>query len=239
MLKPRIVAITVILFLCQTLWSQKKFNLSVFTGSGFSFFRGPSAVSNSNYYRNDLPFPDDVSEMRDSYGKKPFPNFLAGLDANVVMSKWIFTICVQYEHSGGSLEIDSTIRPSGSKKVNGKYSRIYDYISINPQVGRILLQKKITLALHTGLDYCSMLEWGERFDWTDQNGQVYSTLLSGGLPDNDDLRITFGASVAIKKWTLGINYKHGVANCNPSGEIAYSRLLQFRLQYTFLSKLIR
>ena len=238
MLKPKILAIASALLLYHVTWSQKKFNLSVYTGSGISFFDGPAAVSSSNYYRNDLPFPEDISEMRDSYGKKPFPNFLAGLDANVVMSKWIVTVCVQYEHSGGSLRIDSAITPSGSKKVNGKYSRIYDFISTNPQVGRILIQKKVTLALHTGIDYCSMLEWGERFDWTDQNGQVASTLLSGGRPDNDDLRITFGATVAIKKWTLGVNYKHGVANCDPSGELVYSRLLQFRLQYTFLSKRI-
>lgn len=238
MFKPTVLLIAAIILLSFTALSQRKFSVSAFTGSGFSFFGGPGAASNSNYYRNDFSFPHPLYTMAQPYGKKPFVNFLAGLQADVTLPKWILSLSGQYEHSGGTLKGDSIISPSGSVRVDGKYTRNYDFISINPQVGRILVQKTITFALHTGIDYTSKLAMGNQFDYTDQNGMKNSIGYSGGEPEINDLRITFGASVAIKKWSLVINYKHGLTNYNRPGEGAYSRLLQFRIQYTLLSKMI-
>jgi len=238
MFKLTVLLIAATLLLNVSAWSQKKFSLSAFAGSGFSFFGGPGAVSSSNYYRNGLAFPNEVDTMAQPYGKKPFPNFLAGIQADVTLSKWILSISSQYENTGGSLTGDSIITPSGSIKANGKYTRNYDFISINPQVGRIIVQKTITFALHTGIDYTSKLAMGNQFDYTDQNGIKNSVGYSGGEPEINDVRITVGVSAAIKKWSIFINYKHGLANYNPSGENVYSRLLQIRIQYTFLSKLI-
>jgi len=238
MLKPNILLIAAGLFVSHATWSQKKFNLSVFTGSGLSFFGGPGAVSSSKSYFNEQPFPNDYHSIADPYGKKPYLNFLAGLEVDLVMSKWILAVSSQYEHSGGSLNYDSIISPSGNKKVSGKYSRNYEFISINPQVGRIIVQKKITFALRTGIDYTSKLDRGLQFGWTDQSGQKYEAGYDGDEPEINDVRITFAAIVAMKRWGIAITYKHGIANYNPSGANAYSRLLQFRLQYTFLSKRI-
>ena len=145
MSKPKILLIITTLLLCIAASSQKRFNLSVFTGAGFSFFGGPGAVSSSNYYRNGLPFPNDVDTMVQPYGKKPLLNFLAGLEANVVLSKWVLSLTSQYEHTGGSLNGDSIITASGSTKSNGKYSRSYDFISINPQIGRVDVYLNIIL----------------------------------------------------------------------------------------------
>jgi len=222
-------------------WSQKKLTLSAFTGSGISFFGGPGAVSNSTYYRSGLPFPSPIPDtMANPYGKKPFTNFLAGLQADITLpSKWILLLSSQYEHTGGSLTSDSVVSPSGTIKTNGKYNRYYDFISVNPQIGRIIFQKVITLTLHTGIDYTSKLNRGDDFDYTNQNGQKNSIGYDGGEPEKNDLRVSFGASVTRKKWSVGINYKHGLVNYWKYGpEKVYARLLHIRVQYAFLSRRI-
>src|SRR6266498_5266462 len=126
-------------------WSQKKLTLSAFTGSGISFFGGPGAASKSAYHLSSSTFgpngiiPDTVEHP---YGKKPFTNFLAGLQADLTLSsKWTFILSSQYEHSGGALTADTVVSSSGSIKTDGKYSRNYEFISVNPQVGRIMFQK--------------------------------------------------------------------------------------------------
>ncbi len=199
--KTTALFIIAILLLNASSWSQKKFTLSVFTGSGFSFFEGPGAVDKSNYYRTGLAFPNNSvpDTMAEPFGKKPFFNFLAGLQADITFSKWVLSLSCQYENIGGTLNADSVISPSGSVKASGKYSRNYDFISINPQIGRIVFQKAITITLHTGVDYTSKLAMGDMFDYTDQNGQKKSIGYSGGEPEINDLRLTFGASVIRKK----------------------------------------
>jgi len=221
-------------------WSQKKLTLSAFTGSGISFFRGSGAVTNSVYYRNGLPFPNDVDTMANPYGKKSFTNFLAGLQANITLSsKWILLLSAQYEHTGGKLTGDSVISPSGNIKTDGKFSRYYDFISVNPQIGRMLFQKAVTLTLHTGIDYTSKLDLGNNFDYKDQTGQKNSIGSQGGEPEKNDLRVTLGATVTRKKWSVDINYKHGLINYRKYGiGNVYSRLLHIRIMYAFLSKKI-
>ena len=217
-------------------WSQKKLSLSVFTGSGISFFRGPGAVNNSVYYRNGLLFPNDIDTMANPYGKKPFTNFLAGLQADITLSpKWILLLSSQYEHSGGKLTGDSVISPSGSIKANGTCRRYYDFISVNPQIGRMVFQKKVTLTLHTGIEYTLKLNIGNRFDYTDQNGRKNSIGKTGGEPEVNDFRLTFGASIKRKKWSLDLNFKNGLSNYNKNGNgKVFEKLLHIRLLYTFL-----
>src|SRR5262245_22819035 len=107
MFNPKILLSITALLLSFGAQSQKRFDLSAYAGSGFSLFGGPGAVSSSNYYRNGLPFPNDVDAMAEPYGKKPLLNFLAGLQADFVRSKWILSLSGQYEHTGGSLNGDS------------------------------------------------------------------------------------------------------------------------------------
>lgn len=223
-------------------WSQKKLTLSAFTGSGISFFAGPGAVSKSTYHLNNVSFPFPrpfiPDTMANPYGRKPFTNFLAGLQAEITLpSKWILLLSSQYENTGGRLTADSVISPSGIIiKADGKYSRDYDFISVNPQIGRILFQKAVTLTLHTGIDYTSKLSRVEQFDYTNQIGQKSSVGGSGDEPEVNDMRITFGASLKRKKWSVDINYKHGLVNYWKYGpDKVYSRLLHIRLQYAFLS----
>jgi len=219
-------------------WSQKKFTLSAFTGSGVSFFRGSGTVSSSVYHRNDLSFPNGIDTMANPYGRKAYTNFMAGLQADIKLpSNWILLISTQYENSGGKLLGDSVISPSSSYKTNGSYKRYYNYISINPQIGRIIFQKALTLALHAGIDYTSKLETGNKFDFTDQNGQKNSIGGSGGEPEVNDIRITFGACLKRKKWSIDFNYKHGIVNYSKYGDgNVYARLLHIRILYAFLSK---
>jgi hypothetical protein len=219
-------------------WSQKKLSLSVLTGSGISFFGGSGDADKSTYYRNGLSFPNAVDTMANPYGRKPFTNFLAGLQAGITLpSKWILLLSAQYEHTGGRLTSDSVISPSASIKTTGKYSRYYDFISVNPQIGRILFQKGVTLTLHTGIDYTSKLDMGNTFEYRDQNGLDSSIGYSGGEPEVNDLRVSFGVSVTRKKWSLDINYKHGLVDyMKYSADKVYARILHIRLQYAFLSK---
>jgi hypothetical protein len=233
------------LVLSATSWSQKKLTLSAFTGSGISFFGGPGAVNKSTYHLNNtpgIPFPHPFTPdtMANPYGRKPYTNFLAGLQVDITLSsKWILQLSAQYENIGGKSNADSVIAPSWSIKTDGKYSRNYDYISFNPQIGRIILKKTVTILLHTGIDYTSKLAMGSQFDYTDQSGQRYSVGYSGGEPEVNDLRITFGASVTRKKWSIDINYKHGLVNYwKDRPAKVYARLMHIRLLYAFWSKQI-
>jgi hypothetical protein len=238
MYKLPALLIAATLFLNTHSWSQKKLTLSAFTGSGISFFGGPGATDKSNYHISDVSGLPNT--MANPYGKKPFTNFLAGLQADITLpSKWILALSSQYEHSGAKLTGDSIISRIGNTKTDGKFQRYYDYISINPQIGRILFQKTITLIVHTGLDYTSRLDRGEQFDYTNQSGQRYSVGYSGGEPEVNDLRVTVGASVTRKKWNMDINYKHGLVNYWKDGPAkVYARLLHIRLQYAILIKKI-
>jgi len=228
------------LLLSAPSWSQKKLTFSAFTGSGVSFFRGSGTVSNSVYHRNGLSFPNAVDTMANPYGRKTYTNFLAGLQADITLSsKWMLLISAQFENLGGKLTGDSVISPSANYKTNGSFRRYYNFISINPKIGRIIFQKAVTLTLHTGIDYTSKLEMGYTFDFSDQNSQRNIIGGSGGEPEVNDMRISFGASVSRKKWSVDINYKHGLVNYWKYGPAkVYARLIHFRLQYAFLSKKI-
>lgn len=218
--------------------SQKQFTLSASAGSGISWFRGPGAVNNSVYYRNGLPFPYTNGYMINPYGRKAFGNLLAGLQADLALSpKWVLSLAVQFEQSGGKLHGDSVTSPPVNYKTTGTYKRIYKYISINPQIGRVIFQKRVGLTLHGGIDYNAKLEQKEDFTFIDENGQKFIQGGSGGEPEVNDIRVTFGACLKQDKWSIDFNYKHGLVNFNKSdGGNVYERLLHIRILYTLLSK---
>ena len=225
-----LIAITLVL--STPTISQKKFDLSVYTGSGISFLGGSGATNKSYYIIGDVVRLD---EMKNPYGKKPLTNFFAGLQAKMLLpSNYMLMLSTQYEQTGGRLTADSILY-LGFSRVDGKYKRNYDFISVNPEIGRTILQKKVKLVLHTGLDYAFKLSLKDQFDYTDQSCKKYSIRNQGMNPETNDLRFTIGSSITRKRWTLDLNYKHGLSNYNKNGnDKVFSRLLHIRLIYTFL-----
>ena len=231
---PLLVAASIVL--STPSWSQKKLNLSVFTGSGISFFAGPGAVNKSNFSVSGSGF-NTLAIMANPYGKKQFTNFIAGLQADITPSstKWILILSSQYEQTGGELSPDSVFSSGVATKTVGKYKRYYNFISVDPQIGRILFQKKVIITFHAGLDYAFKVTEGEQFDYTNQTGQTNSIGYEGGYPKTTDFRITFGTSITLKKWSLDFNFKHGLSNYNKNGNAkVLEKLLHIRLLYTFL-----
>ncbi len=238
MQKITVLLIVATMVFISPAWSQHKFKLSAFAGTGLSKFSGSGATDNSVYYRNGLNFPNDIDTMRNPYGRKAYGNFVAGLQADLSLSpKWVLLVAVQYEHTGARLTGDSVLSPSGNSKVNGSYTRKYDNISLNPQIGRVVFQKAVKVILHGGIDYTSKLSAGNEFDYTDPGGQRYIIGKAGGEPEVNDFRITTGATVTGKKWGIGFNYKHGLTNYMKYGnDKVFSRMLHVRIIYSFLGK---
>lgn len=237
--KPIALLIPAIFFINLCAFAQKKFELAASIGSGLSYFTGPGATGSSTYYLSGLAFPYDSigNKMAQPYGRRPITNFIAGVQADLKLSKWILALSVEYEHSGGAMHCDSVISPSGSIQTTGKYIRQYDFVSINPHAGRIIVDKAVIVSVFAGIDYTSKLALSNQFEYIDQNGMKNSFGYSGDEPEVNDFRLTFGASLTRKKWTLVANYKIGLTNYNKSGDGAvYSRLLHFQIQYCFLQK---
>ena len=242
--KIAVVLIPLTLALSNSAWSQKKLTVSAFTGIGASWFSGSGAVNNAVYHRHTLGFPDIriPDTMTNPYGRKPFTNFVAGAQADIIFpSKWILQLGAQYEYTGSRLTIDSVTAPTVSMNTNGVYTHYYDLVSVNPQVGRIIFQNSsFKVIVHGGFDFVINIALGERANYKDElDGRNYSLGGSGGNPEINDRRITAGASFKINRVSIDINYKHGIANYNKyNNNEVYSRLIHFRLAYTFLNKSI-
>ena len=241
MLKLSALLVATSLILSISTFSQKKISLSVFTGSGISFFRGSGAVSKSIYHLNNTsgslpPHPFIPDTIDNPYGKKLFANFLAGVQADILLhSKWVFLISSQYEQVGGKLNPDTIVSTTGRRKVDGEYKRLYGFLSVNPQIVRIIFQKQVMIELHAGLDYAFALSIEDEFDYTDQSGKRSIIGYSGYPVETNDLRFTIGSAFTRKKWTLDLNYKHGLSNYNKNGnDKVFSRILHIRLMYAFL-----
>lgn len=176
--------------------------------------------------------------MANPHGKRSYINSIAGVQASIILpSNWLLLLNTQYERFGGQLNGDSVISPVLNYKTSGTFKRYYNCISINPQIGRIILKKAVTLALHTGIDYAFNLTYGDDFDFRDENGERYIMGGSGGTPETNDFRFTFGISLARSIWGLDLNYKHGVTKYKNYGTgNAYSSLFHIRLLGTFLNK---
>ena len=214
-------------------YTQNKIALSAYAGSGVSYFRGKASVSQSDYHRNGLLFPNAVDSMANHFGRKSRGNFLAGLQLEYPLSKkWSLLLNTQYEHTGAALKGDSVIAPTGNFKTDGDYWINYFFVSINPQLARNFEKGNTRFSIHSGFEYSLGVNRSDRFDFIDQTGKKFSIGHSGGDPEVNDFRISVGTTVQKRKWGLGLNYKHGLSNFN-KGETqkAFMRLFQFKLMY--------
>ncbi len=224
------------LFISGSTLAQGSLKLSVFTGSGFSFFSGPGSTGKSDYYRNGLTFPNAVDSAGNHFGNKATPCFIAGLQLDRALSPaWTLSLSAQYEHNGSRLISDSVITPGGNYKTSGIYTAHNDFISINPQLGRRFTAGKLGFMLHGGFDYSFRLSMSDQFDFTDEAGKKFSIGHSGGRPEINDFRLTAGVLISLNKWGLDLDYKHGLSNYN-SGETGdvFSRILHIKLLYRLL-----
>ncbi|MBX9783712.1 MAG: hypothetical protein K2X48_10510 [Chitinophagaceae bacterium] len=210
--------------------------MRVYTGTGISYFHGSGSVNKSNYYRNGLSFPLAVDSIGNHFGKKIKSNFLVGLQLDLPLSTvWNFLLSTQYESTGSRLESDSVLSPAGNFKTNGTFSNTYDFISVNPQIGRCFSMRKMSITLHGGFDYCFKLNYADNFNFVDQAGINNSIGHTGGRPEVNDFRITAGIMATLKKWSLDLNYKHGLTNYNINNtDKASLRILHLKLIYTIL-----
>ena len=217
-------------------FAQKRLIFSVYSGSGISMFAGPGSVESSNYYISDVSaIPNSVAEH---YGQNSFTNFLAGIQSRIQFkNNWMGLLNTQYEFTGGRLNIDKVVSRTGIRDTTGKYKKWFHFISVNPEIGRILYQQKIKLILNVGIDYAFKLEEGAEYEFTKKDGSKSVISSTGGPPGNNDIRITAGVLVFIKRWSLNFNYKHGVRNYNEgSNDKVFSRLFHLRLMFAFLDK---
>lgn len=216
--------------------SQKTISLHATVGSGVSYFRGSGAVDNSIFYRNGQPFPNSIDTPGHQFGRRSVTNFMAGVQANLrLIPSLILTVDALLEHSGGELTIDSVRTPSGNFKTNGEYKRKYNFLSINPQLGRRISIGPAGIRVSAGVDYCLKLSRNVVCNYTDLNGQKNSIGGSGGEPEINDIRLTAGLTVNFKKIGLNVVYKHGVLDYmrDRPGQV-YSRLVHVRLLYRLL-----
>lgn len=214
-------------------YAQNKIAVSVYAGSGVSYFRGTGSVSQSDYHRNGLIFPNAVDSMGNHFGRNSRGNFLAGLQLEYPLSKkWSLLLNTQYEHTGAALKGDSVITPSGNFKTDGDYRINYFFVSINPQLARNFEKGNTRFSIHGGFEYSLGLNWSDQFDFIDQTGKKFSIGHSGGDPEVNDFRISIGATAQMNKWGLGINYKHGLSDFNnEDSQKAFMRLFQLKLMY--------
>jgi hypothetical protein len=228
--------IIICLLVTSSALAQRSLKLSVYTGSGISYFSGPGSTGHSKFYRNGLPFPNAVDTIGNHFGTMTAPCFIAGVQLDRALSKsWTLSVSAQYEHNGSRLKGDSVITPGGNFKTNGTYTLYNDFISINPQLGRTFSFGKLGLMLHGGFDYSLKLSMSDQFDYTDPSGKKISIAHSGGRPEVDDFRLTAGGMISLNKWSLDLNYKHGLNNYNKedNGEV-FSRMLHIKLLYRLL-----
>lgn len=228
--------IIICLFISSLSLAQRPLKLSVYTGSGVSSFSGSGSTADSKFYRNGLTFPNAVDTVGNHFGSESAPCFIAGLQLDHSLSKsWAFIVSAQYEHNGSRLKVDSVINPGGNFKTNGTYTAYNDFISINPQIGRTFSFGKLALIVHGGFDYAFRLSMSDQFDFTDPSGIKNSIGHGGGRPEVNDFRLTAGGTFSLNKWSLGLNYKHGLSNYNADGNgDVHSRMLHIKLLYRIL-----
>lgn len=217
-------------------YSQKTISLHLTAGSGVSYFRGTGTVNRSVFLRNNIPFPTGIDTTREHFGRQPLTSFMAGIQVNLrLLPSFILTIDGLYEHSGGELDIDSVYSPTANYKTTGDYKRQYDYISINPQLGRRISFGPVGLRISAGVDYCIKVTGSSTANFIDQNGQRNSVGGSGDVPEVNDIRLTGGVALNVKKLGITVNYKYGIVDYldNRPGR-AYSRQVQVRLLYRLL-----
>ncbi len=227
------VLITACLFISTTVIAQHGIKLTAHIGSGVSFFWGPGSADKADYYRNGLTFPNAVDTIENHFGRSARTGFSAGVQLDIPLKAgWAFTTSAQFEQVGSKLKSDSIVGPGGTYKINGEYTADYNFVSVNPQIQRSLTAGKTSIALHGGIDYAIKISYADNFNFIDQSGLNTSIGHSGGKPEVNDFRLTAGASMSFSKWSIDLNYKHGLSDYNKNGNgKASMRVLQLKLGY--------
>ncbi|HEX7846823.1 MAG TPA: hypothetical protein VF476_13560, partial [Chitinophagaceae bacterium] len=210
-------------------------NLSIYAGTGKSFFGGPGTVSQSKYHFSNLPSVPSKSEA--SYGNKTITNWQAGIQASRILAdRWRVVLNMQYEHIGGSLKTDTIYRNGNAEKVDGQFRLFHEFISVNPQIAATIINKTVQVSVAGGVDYAFRVEQGDEVDYIDQNGGRFIFGGSGGVPGKNDLRITLGTQFTYKRFGILLNYKQGLLNVRDEepGENVYTRTWHVSLVYNFL-----
>ena len=227
------VLISACLFYSFSAFAQQGIKLTAYAGTGFSFFGGPGSASQSHYFRNGLNFPNGVDTIANHFGKMVKTNFMAGVQLERPLTvDWSLSVSAQFESVGAHLKSDSLISPAGDHRISGNYWVDYNFISLNPQIQRIISNGSTQIAVHGGLDYAIKVSLSDHFEYVDHNGINTSVGHSGGKPEVNDLRLTAGVQFSFAKWEVDLNYKHGLSDYNKNGNgKAGMRLMQVRLGY--------
>jgi hypothetical protein len=234
-MKKTIAIFIVFLVVLSKINAQSKWSLAVYAGSGLSKFGGPGATGVTWYHLSDVS--SIPSTAVNPYGNKNIQTWQAGLQAQYQLNNHlVFLLNSQYEHTGGTQDVDTIFSIGGLTKINGEFSLYHDFISINPQFGAAILNKKLRLLLKFGIDYALRIERGEDLEFTNMNGEQFAWGSSGGVPANNEFRVTAGMQMDYNRIGLGVNYKHGLTNARDDdyGKEVYSRTWQFNLYYRFL-----
>jgi hypothetical protein len=233
-MKSLLITLVFVLMCVTHLSAQKKLTLSVYGGSGISMFGGGASTSSSDFHVSDAPpLPNYVDQP---YGSRSMLNYLGGLQGRLELKNgWLIILNAQYEFTGGKLAIDRAVYRSGVSDTTGTYKRMFDFISINPQFGKIFYSNKIRIGGTIGFDYAAKVNENEKFDFTDDGGLEHSQTTTAGDPNESDLRLTASALLLYKRWTFDIGYKHGLHNYSKGSiEKALLRQIHLKVMFTFL-----
>jgi hypothetical protein len=216
------------LLLCfQFFASSQKFNLSVYAGAGGTHFAGSGAAFHTTIPKG----PPYYNTVDNTYGGRGPTNWFGGINAQWrLKNNWIFAASTQYEYLGSEVSFGNVALFPTSQDTMGTYKKKYHFISVNPEIGKVLWDRKTMLQVNAGIDYAFYV-YGEHdaIFWK-------PTLASHGYsstPGNNDIRFTAGAWFTWRKWKAGFTYKYGLTDYRKDnkGEV-YSRLLQWKLMYS-------
>lgn len=210
--------------------SQKKFSISVFAGSGGSWYAGTGSTRTTTYYKSDVLGMPDYNDHY--FGRYMAAITQAGLQLKYhLASAWFVAFNAAHEYAGGRLNIYKSVSRQGTENINADYSRHYQFLSFNPELGRSFGSKKLKLTVHAGIDCAPALEASELY-WFYSDAGTTSNGYSGGEPQTTDWRLTGGFSVGVNKWSLGMNYKHGLTGkWEKIYSDVYLRMWQMRIMY--------
>jgi hypothetical protein len=222
-----------LLFIVASAPAQKRISLSAYVGSGVSWYGGKSVAKTATYY----PTPNNwttAAYVDQPYGNKPLTNWIGGVRADYWLpaSSWSFALNVQAESTGGRGTITKEISSSGTRDVKGEYRKSNGYLSINPQVGNLVLIGKTGILLRAGVDYAFHVGGQEEYTAPDQNGLPYITGYSG-VTGRGDLRLTANMLIPFgKKWEFDIGYKYGLIKY--ANHDAYLRMFHCKLGFAII-----
>lgn len=217
-------------------YCQNRLSLSApYIGLGISWFSGDGVSSETAYHTDYLAA--QASYASNPYGNKTTVVGQVGLQIKLeVREKWLTALNLHYGDGGGQNKITNVVSSSGTQPTNGEHKRIYEFISVNPVIGKLITKKNFSMSFQAGVDYAFALTFSEDFKIQDSNGKTFLYGYSGGVPKSNDFRLTLGATTSIKRWGLDICYKHGLRNYSNDADVeAFSNLVECKLMYKIVA----